>query len=181
MFTENAPQFSQMMTVLGELYGKPLTGALHDIYWGALSHYEFSDIEKAVKKHINHPDAGQYMPKPADLIRLLEGGTETRAKLAWSKVEKALRHHGPYQTVVFDDPIIHQVIGDIGGWISFATLTDEDWKFKGYDFEKRYRAYAVNPSEQYPPKLLGITEQPAIPANCLQSKTHALAAVSFHF
>lgn len=159
MRTEEAPRFSQLMTVLGELYGKALTAALHDIYWGALSHYELSDVDKAIKKHVNHPDSGQFMPKPADLIRLLEGGTETRAKIAWSKVEKTLKSYGPYQTVVFDDPIIHLVLSDMGGWISLGSVTDEDWKFMGHDFEKRYRAYAINPTEHYPPKLIGISEQ----------------------
>lgn len=158
MRIEEAPQFSQLMTALGELYGKPLTEALHEIYWLALERYELEEIKQAIVRHVNSPDCGQFMPKPADLIRALGGNTESQAKLAWSKVEKALKHHGPYQTVVFDDPTIHAVISDMGGWVFFGSVTDVDWKFMAQDFEKRYRAYAQNPTNQFPPKLIGMAE-----------------------
>lgn len=158
MYIEEAARFSQLMTALGELYGKPLTEALHEIYWLALESYSLEDIQKAIARHVHNPDCGQFMPKPADLIRALEGDTESQSKLAWSKVEKALKHHGPYQTVVFDDPYIHAVISDMGGWVFFGSVTDIDWKFMAQDFEKRYRAYAQNPTSQFPPKLIGMAE-----------------------
>lgn len=163
MYTSDAKEFSKLIAVLGELYDKPLTKAFHEIYWITLFHYELEDIEKAIQRHISNPDTGQFMPKPADLIRALEGDTETRAKVAWTKVDKALRVHGPYQTIVFDDPIIHKVIADIGGWTSFQAVTGENWNFISHDFVKRYRGYSTQPSTQYPEKLIGIIEK----QNCL--------------
>ncbi len=58
---------------------------------------------------MQNAEAGQFPPKPADLIRFLDGTGESRAMGAWSLVERTLRRIGPYQSLVFDDPITQRV------------------------------------------------------------------------
>ena len=63
-------------------------------------------VADALNRHAVNPDNGQFLPKPADIVRLINGNTVDRALVAWSTVERAIRSTGPYQSVVFDSPEI---------------------------------------------------------------------------
>lgn len=148
--------FARALLAVGEIYGKKLSAQQADLYWQVLKQYPIEDIEAGVHRHIADPDGGQFMPKPADIIRQIGGSGDTAAMLAWSKVEKSTRIVGSYNTVVFDDWKIHAVIRDMGGWIKLCETNMDDLPFRAREFEKRYRGYRVESA--YPPKLLGRTE-----------------------
>ena len=112
----------------------------------------------ALSRHIAHPDRGRFAPQPADIVFFLEGGTEDRALFAWSRVESAIRHVGPYQTVVFDDPAIHAAIDGMGGWMLLCNMSDDELPFRRNEFVKRYRALAERGVFEYPRRLVGIAE-----------------------
>jgi hypothetical protein len=99
------------------------------------------------------------MPKIADVSKMLGGTSNDRAQTAWAKVDKAVRHVGTYRSVVFDDPIIHRVITEMGGWISIGTKTDNEWPFVAKEFETRYRGYSMRGERpEYQPVLIGISD-----------------------
>src|SRR5688572_11086717 len=112
MKTSDVSKFSVMIAGVGELYGKAISEQLTAIYWQVLKRFELQDVQQALQTHINNPDCGQYFPKPADVVRFIEGSGETRALQAWTKVEQAIIQVGSYQSVVFDDPLIHAVLED---------------------------------------------------------------------
>lgn len=147
-----------MLKAVMAMHGKELTAPVFDIWWEVLKAYELTDVRRALNVHMQNPDAGQFPPKPADIIRYLQGSTGTQALRAWSKVEKAIRHVGPYQSVVFDDPSIHAVINDMGGWIKVCEGNDDELPFKAREFERRYQGYALNPPREYPKALIGMAE-----------------------
>lgn len=159
MLASDMPNFLIQMTKLGALYSKPINEPLVDLYWRALKRFDFPAVEEALQAHIDNPDSGQYMPKPADVIRYLEGGSHTQALQAWSRVVKTIGNIGSYSSVIFDDAIIHAVIADMGGWIYLCKVTQDELPFKGDEFEKRYTGYVLHPPEKYPKKLTGIFEQ----------------------
>lgn len=41
---------------------------------------------------------------------------EARATPAWVKVRMAIREHGAYASIQFDDPVIHSCVEAMGGW-----------------------------------------------------------------
>lgn len=129
------------------------------VWWEACKPFDFVSVKGAFNRHAVNPDNGQFLPKPADIVKLIGGGSLDGALIAWSKVEKAIRTIGPYQTVVFDDPIIHKVISDMGGWIKFGDFTEEELPFKAKEFENRYRGYRTRGAvENVPTKLIGLTD-----------------------
>jgi len=142
------------------LYNKPAANEpVIMLWWDALNRFSLDDVSKGFSRHAQDPDQGQFVPKPADIIRNIEGNTQTQSELAWTKVDRAIRTVGPYQTVVFDDPLIHAVISDMGGWISLCDLPDEkELGFKHVEFSKRYRGYVNNRPANIPKKLIGKTE-----------------------
>ncbi len=104
-------------------------------------------------------DTGQFMPKIADIIRMLQGSSQDSALTAWSKVDKAVRQIGPYRSVVFDDALIHVVLHEMGGWSGLSRKTDDEWPFVAREFENRYRGFKSRGDiPAYPPKLLGISD-----------------------
>ncbi len=137
------PRFAGLMSQLAETYSKPLTESTLTLWWTLMREHEMADIERAAHAHMMDPERGRFMPLPADIVRIIEGGGGDRAALAWSKVRDAVRSIGPYRSVVFDDPIIHAVIEDMGGWVRLGDMTTDEAPFRGKDFCERYKAYAV--------------------------------------
>lgn len=152
-------EFAVMVSAIWSVYGVEVSKSVMSIYFNALIRYEIEDIRRAFNLHIQNTDGGQYLPKPADLIRTLEGTQASKALTAWSKVEKAIRTLGVYRTVVFDDPVIHAVIDDLGGWVKLNEITESELPFKRNEFEKRYQAFSLQGgAKEFKPRLIGLTD-----------------------
>jgi hypothetical protein len=152
-------RFGLILVGVAEVYGKELSKQAASIWFNILKEYEIETISLAFTSHISNPDTGQFFPKPADIIKAI-GGTNTDASfIAWTKVDQAMKLVGPYRSVVFDDPIIHAVIDDMGGWIFFGEKDENEWPFIGNDFQKRYKGYKErNSTPAHNKKLVGIHE-----------------------
>lgn len=151
--------FSEMLSAVGGLYGKEISEMTISLYFNALKDYDLSAVRQAFNRHVKNPDSGQFMPKPADLIRMMSGTSLDAAMEAWAKVDKAVRQVGTYASVVFDDPLIHRAIADIGGWVKLGTKTDDEWPFVARDFQNIYKGYAHrNETPEYDPVLIGIAD-----------------------
>lgn len=154
------PKFAVLMFGCGEYYGKTLSKGVVELYWQSLKTHSIDEVQSAVAQHMNDPDSGQFMPKVADIKRHLTGGKHTQAMQAWSKVERALRRTGPWESVCFDDPIIHRVLQDMGGWIQICkTPTDKDLEFRMHEFNKRYQGYVLQGGvSEFPRYMVGMAE-----------------------
>lgn len=142
MTQDDFEKFEDLLSGVGEIYGKTLSEFALSLWWGALKNYDLAAIRNALHRHVVNPDNGQYMPKPADVVWMIGGTSTDSAMIAWTKVDKAVRQVGTWQDVVFDDPLIHRVIDDMGGWIEFGKKTEDEWPFVAKEFETRYRGYA---------------------------------------
>jgi len=149
--------FVELMSITAEQYGKTLSDGLMGLYWQALQPYELGAVRSALSAHITNPDTGMFMPKIADIVRMISGRTEDRALAAWSKVDRAVRVIGPYRDVVFDDPAVHVVLVDMGGWSSLGQKTEDEWPFIRNEFVTRYRGLMTTQREiDRVPALIGI-------------------------
>jgi hypothetical protein len=161
MISADAKEFATIIEATMAVYGKDVSKPVIRIYWMALIEYDMEAVRRAFGGWIKNPDQGQFAPKPADIIRMIDGATGDRAMVTWSKVDKAVRMVGHYQSVAFDDPIIHRVIDEMGGWRKVSTLpTNKDMEFAGIEFIKRYRAYALagGVGAEFPAYLIGENE-----------------------
>lgn len=151
--------FSDMLQAVAEYCGKPLSPGVVAIYWQGLKDLDLSAVRHALNAHVQNPDTGQFMPKIADVRRMLGGTTQDSALRAWAKIDKAARQIGPYASVAFDDALIHRVLHDMGGWIGLGAKSEDEWPFVAKEFENRYRGYAMrNERPAYPPVLVGVAE-----------------------
>lgn len=149
--------FVDVMQVVGEQYGKKLSGGVLALYWQGLKDLDFAAVKDALGRHLRNTDTGQFMPKVADIRKMLDGSAQDSALQAWAKVDRAVRHVGTHVDVVFDDPLIHRVLYDMGGWIALGEKSEDEWPFVAHEFENRYRGFkARNEKPEYPPLLIGI-------------------------
>jgi len=155
----NLAEFTELLATVSALYRVPLSDKSLELYWSTLKSFEWKAVKVAFQKHLMDPDKGQYFPKPADVVRYIDGNSETQALRAWSKVEEAIRSVGGYASVVFDDPIIHVVIEEMGGWIRLCQTLVKDLPFRANEFKKYYAAYVNHPLPHYPKQLLGLEAQ----------------------
>lgn len=100
------------------------------------------------------------LPMPADIrkycLETREEDLDIRVAIARNKIKKAMNNVGTYVTVAFDDPIIHLVIRDFGGWIKLGMKDIEEFEnLLKWDFPKLYKAYATRKNVDIPLMLEG--------------------------
>jgi len=149
-------KFSQIVMATFELYGKQPSKLAVDMFWRVLERFSIDQVENGFAAHLNDPEYGKFQPKPADIIRHIEGCRDDRmaaAGLAYAKAMGAIGSCGSYRSPVFDDPAIHYAIRNFGGWVKFCQAEQHD-----FDRKKFVEEYAVyKPGLPYPPCLDGLT------------------------
>lgn len=169
---EEKIRFANLLTMLSDYYKSEVSSVVAKLYWEGLRQYDFAAIEQACWQHTQNPDeAGRWLPRIADLRKILEGSTQDQSAIAWTKVDTAVRTRGSWDDLVFDDPIIHRVVADMGGWVLICSKDDKEYPFVGKEFQQRYRAYRQQGQlPDYPARLTGIANahngaqgQPVLP------------------
>lgn len=150
---KNEKAFKESMVTLSELFDKPLSKLLFEIYWKALDPFTDEECKRAFNELAL---SSKFFPKPADFIEILRWRKEDQAARAWIKVVETVRRVGNYQSVQFDDPVIHSVFKFWGGWPVTADWRDDELKWKQREFEKLYSIMARNDS--HPAYLPGTCE-----------------------
>lgn len=159
MQPQDRKRFAVALTACAEIYARAVSEAAMGVWWDALRAFDIDAVESAFARHMRSPDVGQYMPKPADIIKVLSGTSLDGAMVAWSKVDRAVRAVGPYQSVTFDDPIIMRVLQDMSGWIALNSKRDDEWPFVGNEFRARYQGYKQRGEiPEHPRALIGLAE-----------------------
>lgn len=159
MLAEDKKTFLQWLTLLAESFNRKVSSLLLETYWQCLADYPFEQVKQAMLSTLQNPDRKWGMPTPADLVVLIQGEGRNHALKAWSQVVTAIRTVGRYDSVVFDNPIIHCVIRDMGGWIYLCQQPEKELPFLRHEFEKRYHTYQGKPLPNYPRSLKGSLEQ----------------------
>ena len=141
---EQKKRFAMALSALAEYYGRELSDGVIALYWQGLSSFSIADIEAAIGRHIQNPDSGMWMPKIADIVRMID----------------AVGSVGQYQSLAFDDPVIHLAIEENGGWISLCRIEESELPFLQKRFETSYRNYRVRGGDlpAYPRHMIGVSE-----------------------
>ncbi|MDE2104339.1 MAG: hypothetical protein KGL39_44285 [Patescibacteria group bacterium] len=161
MRPEERAEFLEVLSAVFTLYGKEFSETVGEIWCAAFQDYEFSAVKDALSRHAMNPDSGQFLPKPADVVKMIGGSTMDAALVAWSKLERAVKGVGAWRSVAFDDPLLHAVVNEMGGWIALCEVSLRDWPFKQNEFVARYRGYrSRNEAPAYPGHLPGRAEGP---------------------
>lgn len=159
MQQHQAEAFKQLLVTVYAFYRVDMSPITLEIWWRAMKPFDLAAVNDAFNRHLVDADSGRFLPKPADVVRMIQGGSADGALQAWTKVDRAVRMVGTYQSVCFDDPAINAVIADMGGWVALGLKQEKDWAFVAKEFETRYRGYRMKGKlETYPRLLVGIAQ-----------------------
>ena len=159
MKNEDQSKFVNLISGVHAFYRQDVSDFSIQIWWQAMKPYDYDAVADALNRHCINPDTGQFMPKPADAVRMLQGSSKDSSLVAWSKVDRAVRTVGTYESVIFDDPLIHRVITDMGGWVKLGTKTEDEWPFTANEFSNRYKGYSSRSERpDYLPVLVGLSQ-----------------------
>ncbi len=151
--------FLQWLTLLAESFNRQVSSLLLETYWQCLETYSFAQIKQAMLAVLRDTNREKWgMPTPGDLVRWINDSDHQSAFKAWGQVINAIRSIGRYNSVVFDNPLIHCVIRDMGGWMFLCQQPEKELPFLSQEFEKRYRDYQGKPLPSYPRSLKGSLE-----------------------
>ena len=126
-----------------------------NVWWSGCEKYSIEQVSKALSIHATDPEKGQFAPKIADVVRLLQGTKTDRSLIAWGKVMGALQEVGAYQDVVFDEPAIHAALADLGDWAKLCRTEYKDLSYLQHRFCQSYKAYIESGHFQYPKIING--------------------------
>ena len=156
MNNSDKKEFRDLLQSVMDYYKQDLSTFTMEIFWEALKGFDYEQVAKALTNHAMNPDNGQFAPKVADIVRGLSGTTTDKARVAWGKVNAAMSAVGAYNDIVFDDGLIHLVIGDMGGWPKMCRIELNDMSYAQHTFCETYRSYAGRDNVAYPPMLDGV-------------------------
>lgn len=141
MTNDDKQKFASQLAGVYSLYGKELSDVVIAIWWRSMERFDVDAVVDAFSRHVLSPDTGKFLPRPADIAGLIQGGTEDSSLKAWTELERAIRTIGAYQSVEFADAITGHVIQDMGGWQEMCRTTEKDLPFRKNEFVKRYSSY----------------------------------------
>jgi hypothetical protein len=153
MTQNDRDEFGALLSQALAFYGITTSKFALGVWWQACSGFELEQVRKALTAHAMDPDRGQFVPKPADLVRQLQGTHADRSLIAWGKVHDAIGRIGAWKSVVFDDPAIHAAIADMGGWPAVCASKVDELPF----LQKRF----CDGREVAPPLLVGDPQRAA--------------------
>jgi len=149
------PALVALVTDALAYYGKPVSTFTLQVWTQACQPFELEQVAKAMTAHATDAERGQFAPKVADIVRILSGTATDRAALAWGKCLDAMGRVGAYTDVVFDDPAVHAVVEDLGGWPKLCRTDMAELGYVQHRFQESHRAYTGRGQFEYPRRLAG--------------------------
>lgn len=156
----NKNKFEITFLAMCEMYDKEVSKPLTKLYFSVLEAAGLSDedFQRAVA-HVMATHKYASLPKPAEIIECVAGSPDDAAIIAIQKLESAMRDIGGYDSIAFDDPVLHVLVsGAEGGWPGLCQMTIEDWKFERMRLIKSYKAFAGRRLPDNTDHLVGIHE-----------------------
>ncbi len=153
---KDARKFKNMMTGLGELYGKECTKGLLDLYWAALSDCDDDQVEIAVMTGIRKWKCFGRLPSPAEILDEISGGADNQAIEAWEQLQEAVRRAGAYASPEFDDAKIVRIVEAMGGWQQVCSWPVSELHFRRKEFLAAHRSLSHGGDQT---RLVGLHEQ----------------------
>ena len=135
---DNQQAFMAKILELGELFDKKLSDSTIKLYWRLLSEFSDHQVQKALDLALIKC---RFMPKPVEIIELIQGDAKSIAVDEWGKVLRLMRREGRFcEGKLF--PAVLTTINQLGGWEYLCTLNHYELEFKGRDFAKLYEGKA---------------------------------------
>lgn len=73
MIDNDRRDFAEIIAAIWSIHDRRISAAMIDVYWLAARHLDLADVRRALIIHEQNEYDGQYIPKPADITRIVNG------------------------------------------------------------------------------------------------------------
>lgn len=155
MEPSDRPRFAQAIAGLCVAFNRPADELLFRTYESALSDLSIEAIEAAALQILR---TGREMPVPGAIRDAAAGGKPSDlAEIAWESLLNAIRRHGAYSSVMFDDPALAAAIRGLGGWQRICDLSSEELhSYARHAFLQAYRAWSGRSADLHVEEMPGL-------------------------
>ena len=125
-------KFVELLAAAAAVYNtKPISKQGIEMYWRLMARFTVEQLQAAMMRHM---ETSEFFPKPAELIRIIEGTAEDQSLDAWLSVMRAIKKLGSNGSPQFHDEIIPIAIEALGGWQTICRHPEKDTHF----WQKRF-------------------------------------------
>jgi len=152
-------EFATQMMLIAEIYDKPVSKEKMKIYFATLKEYSIDQVKIGIQSHMSDTDQGQFFPKPANIIKHIDGqlpNVTEKAELAWLEIENAIRFIGSYGTLKIEDKIAIAAVKSLGSWSDLCMTNIDKMQWKKKEFIDAYELLSSTHAEMLPKSLPGI-------------------------
>lgn len=149
MTTEDRRRLLKTLAGVYGFYDRELTEFSIRVWEEALQGIALTDIERAFRSHLSDTTRGQFLPKPADILRALKGDDQDRALIAWGRVLAQAKAGGGFSVEHCD--ATRQAVQALGGW---PAICQADESQNGF-LQKRFTDLFATYQRQETAPLLG--------------------------
>jgi len=131
----------RLLTTLAAVYAfyeRELTELACEFWCDDMGNFPVDAVERAFAAHRRDPERGQWLPKPADIIRQLQGDTTQRAALAWGEALDCARAGGAGYARL--QPATRAALDSIGGMLALRRADDSQVSFLQRQFVAAHKA-----------------------------------------
>lgn len=158
MRAEDRAEFVRLLSDVMAFYRQDCSEFAISVWLQACDPFDMEQVRKAMTAHATDPERGQFAPKPADIVKALQGTHADASLLVWGMVHGAMATVGAYRSVDFGSPAIHAAITDLGGWPFLCRTSINDLPFVQKRFCDSYRVYRARGADGAPAYLAGESE-----------------------
>ncbi len=161
--TENdGNKFKELITAINVTYGEEFTQPQTLLWWNMFKPYSIEAFEQAVYQHMSDPDQGIFSPKPANIMKFINGTTkqndqqlEDKAMLAWMVIIGEVKRIGSYGSLKLEDKQALAAVRALGGWKFICSKTESELVWLQKEFVATYQTFENTPTEALPNNLPG--------------------------
>lgn len=113
-------------------FEKELSDTATELWSNALAGMDEVDVRAAFQMHLRDPERGRFLPKPADIIRHVEGTADEAALMAWSEVI------GSYRA---PNKAAERAVDALGGFVAIRRAPEAENHFLQRRFVEFFKAY----------------------------------------
>jgi hypothetical protein len=162
MNNDDKKKFAEIMVTTGEMFDKKITKSLMQTYFTVLSEHSIELVSKAFQSHLTDPEQGMFFPKPANIIKFINGTSkqneqalDDKSELAWHVIEGEIRRIGSHTSLRMEDRQALAAVKAIGGWKKICGLTISELTWAHKEFVAAYKNYERTDVNLLPDKLPG--------------------------
>lgn len=151
--------FLQGVSIIEEVTQKNFSDKQLEIYKMMLNDIDDKKFMEGIKKLLQERVYSN-LPQVAEIrqycLGTKEEELESKITKAGHDIKRAINGVGTHTSIVFDNPIIHLVIRDVGGWSTLGKMKlTELEKFITWELPKLYKIYAGEKNKNIPLVLSG--------------------------